>query len=82
MTAAALVFLVHFVIGLYFVRTRPRQPNPSVGRVYRLKEHYVVAYLTLPEYLVAGPLPFGVAGVLGLLAFYSRRKYSGQDVLR
>lgn len=82
MTAAVLVFFVHIVIRLYIVRTRPREPNPPSGRVYRLQEHYVVVYLTLPEYLVAGPLPFGVASVLGLMAFYSRSKHPGDDVVR
>jgi len=73
MTDAVIIFLVHVVMALYFVRTRPREPNPSSGRVYSLQEHYEVVYLTWPEYLVAGPIPFWIVAVLALSAFYSRQ---------
>ncbi len=43
------VFLYYMFLGEQFTHTRPREANPSTGRIYPLNNHGYVVYLTNSE---------------------------------
>ncbi len=73
--AAALALTIHLV------RTLPRAPEPTVGRVIPLNEHGTFVYLTAAENLlhkglfVASAVLFGGAVLIDLLADPFRRRH-------
>ena len=50
----AALFLINVVSQIYFAYTRSRFPEPLLGRIYELRVHSTMVYLTMGENMLAG----------------------------
>lgn len=58
------LFFTMWSAATYFAYTRPQFPERAIGRIFPIRVHGTIVYLTRCEYLLAGPPMFWT--VLGL----------------
>jgi len=69
----ASVFLLNAGAQILFMYTRPRTPNPGLGKIFPLNVHGTVVYLTFWEHLITGGWSFMLIGVLIVLSIFLNR---------
>ena len=57
----ATLFLINVVSQIYFAYTCSRLPEPELGRIYGLRVHSTMVYLTMGENMLAGRLLWVIA---------------------
>ena len=60
--------LVNVASQMILAYTGPEFPEPQLGRIYPLRVHYTVVYITQGERLLAGYLTLALAVVFGVIS--------------